>query len=456
MTLPPIPPLLARALAIGSVAALLLVPIGMISGKVSERRARAEAVVAQFAAETMGPQIVAGPLLMLTCEETYADSRVVMRQGRQESVEGTKVRACPDGYIAPRRLAVAADMPVETRHRGLYDVQLYHASLDMSGEFEWPADAPWDGLDQRAWKKAYVVMQVSDARGIRELRSSFPATPRQSNAGWAGPAFAIHEAIGDYGAHRPGDAVAFSYRLRLDGTSSLRIAPVGDSTEIAIRSSWPHPSFTAGTSPDERQVGDDGFSAKWRTTAIATGGSSAWAALARDAFKSSGRAAGVALYQPSNIYTLSYRATEYAFLFILFTFAALALVEALAGVRLHAIQYALVGSAIAVFFLLLLAVSEHAPFTYAYAGAASACSILMTAYLRSPLRSTIRTVAFGALFAGIYTLLYVLLLREDDALLVGSLMVFALLAITMLATRKVDWSAFSARIARETPARPAA
>ncbi len=154
-----------------------------------------------------------------------------------------------------------------------------------------------------------------------------------------------------------------------------------------------------------------------------------------------------------NVYALSYRATEYAFLFVLFTFGALALTEAIAGVRLHVIQYTLTGSAIAVFFLLLIALSEHIAFSVAYVSAATACVLLLTFYLRHPLGNTRRTLTFFGLFVALYASLYALLKSEDNALLMGSLMVFLLLAFTMVATRKVDWGRTSTAMA-EPPAVP--
>jgi inner membrane protein len=150
--------------------------------------------------------------------------------------------------------------------------------------------------------------------------------------------------------------------------------------------------------------------------------------------------------EPVNPYSMSFRATEYGFLFVLLTFAAFALVELVWGVRLHAVQYALTGLALAVFFLLLISLSEHIRFGTAYAGAAGACVALLTFYLRHPLRSALRTAFFAVLFCGLYGALYVLLGSEDHALLLGSLLVFGVLAAVMLLTRKLDWAALSGRL----------
>jgi len=319
----------------------------------------------------------------------------------------------------------------------------------MAGELRWPDRPAPVAQATRTWKHVYAGYFVADPRGVQSF----------SGAGF-GPVgsgelppdlaqFTIREDLGDYAARQPGTAIPFAAKLKLAGTSSLAIAPVGDDSEIRITSTWPHPSFGAAWSPDEQSISSGGFTATWRMTSIATGGQAAWNDLASHPGRLvTARAAGVTLFDPVNVYALSYRATEYAFLFVLFTFAALALAEVMAGVKIHPVQYALVGSAVAVFFLLLIALSEHLPFALSYAAAAAACVLLLTFYLRHPLGSMKRTAVFFAVFAGLYGALYVLLQSEDNALLAGSLMVFALLAFAMIATRKKDWGA----VARTVPA----
>jgi len=131
------PPLLIRTLTVGAVAAALLLPIALIEGKISERRARADGVVAQFAAETFAQQVVAGPLLALTCEETYVEEREVKRGGKAETISERKTTSCPTTYFPPRTLNVNASMPVEERHRGIYPLRLYRAPVSLTGDFAW-------------------------------------------------------------------------------------------------------------------------------------------------------------------------------------------------------------------------------------------------------------------------------------------------------------------------------
>ena len=103
------------------------------------------------------------------------------------------------------------------------------------------------------------------------------------------------------------------------------------------------------------------------------------------------------------------------------------------------------------FFLLLIALSEHIAFARAYLAASIACVTLLTIYLRHPLGTLPRTSAFFAMFATLYATLYVLLQSEDHAMLMGSLLVFAVLALTMLMTRRTDWSEVSRRMRQPVP-----
>jgi inner membrane protein len=436
--------LVLRFIAIAIVAAYVLVPIVMVKGKISERSVRAEGVLTQFAAETSGAQLVAGPFLALGCEESYVEEREVKRGGKAETVAERKVRPCNTAYFSPRTLEASGRLPVEELHRGIYPIRLYRARLRLQGEIAWPAPAPPAGGNPRSWKSAQLVLYVRDARGIREVRASPPdgaGGPRASQA-----RFAIQSHLGEYRAERSGEILPFDIELEFVGTSSLGIAPVGDESRITLASDWPHPSFIGPWAPDRRRVDAGGFEAAWRTTHHATGGQAAWEAAAVEGFQKT-PGAGVALLDPVNVYSLSYRATEYGFLFVLFTFGALALAEVVAGVRTHAMQYLLVGTALAVFFLLLLALSEHVAFSHAYAGAATACVALLTFYLRHPLGTLGRTAAFFGLFASMYGALFVLLRSEDHALLMGSLLVFLLLTVVMVATRRLDWSALAGRLA---------
>ena len=434
-------PILVRFALVAGIAVLLLLPLAMIQKKIGERRDRAAAVQTAFAEETSGPQALAGPFLALRCEETYVDKNwVYPKDGNPYAVREKKQRPCQTALFLPQELTIEGSVPVEGRYRGIYPIRLYRAKVELSGTFPVPPPPAAVGESTFAWKEAFLVLAISDVRGIKQAPAEF--TP---GTGDTHIRSGLHSSLGS--SARLDKQLAFRIPLELAGTGRLEIAPLGSQNDIRLDSDWPHPSFVGGYSPDRREISGRGFTAAWRVNHFATGGNAFWReAAAGDKLFSSTRLVGFALADPVNLYSMSYRATEYGFLFVLLTFSAFVLVEVIWGVRLHPVQYALAGLALAVFFLLLIALSEHVRFVWAYVAAASACVVLLTYYLRHPLGSAARTATFGALFAALYGALYVLLRSEDHSLLLGALLVFGVLAAVMILTRKLDWTALSRRL----------
>jgi inner membrane protein len=140
-------------------------------------------------------------------------------------------------------------------------------------------------------------------------------------------------------------------------------------------------------------------------------------------------------------YTLADRATKYGILFVLLTFVGFFMFELIKQLPIHPIQYGLVGLALAIFFLLLVSLSEHIPFGAAYLVSAAACIGLLGFYLSAVLRSMSRGLGFAAMLAALYAALYGVLVSEDNALVLGSGLLFCVLATIMVVTRKVDWYA---------------
>jgi len=226
----------------------------------------------------------------------------------------------------------------------------------------------------------------------------------------------------------------FSFSLELGGSEAFAIQPLGGDTAVAMRADWPHPSFQGQFLPLRHELGAAGFSAQWKV--------SRYAAQDKEQL-------AVSFVEPAGLYQQLERASKYGFLFIGLTFAAFLLLELLRRLAIHPIQYALVGLALAMFFLLLTALSEHIAFGAAYAAATAACVSLVSAYLVRVLGSARIGLAFGAALAAVYAMLYALLRAEDYSLLGGALLLFGLLAAVMIATRRVDWYALSAKPAAQ-------
>jgi len=206
---------------------------------------------------------------------------------------------------------------------------------------------------------------------------------------------------------------------------------------VTMRADWPHPSFQGRFLPARHAIAQDGFTAEWKVSRLAAQSPSQsgcpWpCGLA-------GEQIAVSFIEPASLYQQLERTSKYGFLFIGLTFAAFLLLELLRRLAMHPVQYTLVGLALAIFFLLLVALSEHVAFAAAYAIAAGACVGLVSAYLMRALASVRLGLAFGAALSALYAMLYALLKAEDYSLLGGSLLLFGLLAAVMLGTWRIDW-----------------
>lgn len=215
----------------------------------------------------------------------------------------------------------------------------------------------------------------------------------------------------------------------------LSVAPVGDSNVVEMRSGWQSPLFSGQFLPRTREVGKDGFSARWEVSSLASGTQSQLGQDPSNALD----VVSISLTTLLDPYALSRRAVKYGILFVVLTFGGFFVFELVKQLAIHPMQYLLVGFGLAIFFLLLVSFSEHMPFGVAYTLATGACVGLLTFYLSYVLRSVARGVSFGAMLSSIYATIYGLLISEDNALILGSLMLFAVLGTVLFVTRKVDW-----------------
>lgn len=433
--------LLLKLVAIGFMSLLLLVPLALIENQIRQRSVRQEDVQRSIANSAAGPQTLIGPVLAIHYRERLEPD--VNKDPESGRVTRTPRFAEHTFYLPPERLHLAGDARVETRQRGIYRARLYHLDLAIDGRFVIPAYLGLDAKRDILSAEATLLLGVSDPRGVDNDPEVIVAGQRHRFATPKGPAIAGDALAGERLAVPLGAlaldgpiALDFSFPLQLTGTERLAIAPTGEANSIIVKSGWQHPSFGGRFLPREREVGSDGFQARWEISHLARSFANALAAAKGG---SSPEVLDICFIDPVNVYLQSERAVKYGVLFIVLTFAGFFLSEILRRWPIHPMQYLLVGLALAVFFLLLIALSEHLPFVIAYAVAAFACIALIGSYLAGALGGRRPGMAFAAALTGLYGVLYGVLLSEDNSLLMGSLLLFLALAATMLATRRVDW-----------------
>lgn len=429
-----------KMLVVAGLVVLLAVPLALVQGVVRERASWRAMAVENIAASSAGEQALVGPVLVLPWRESVIPVAA-------PDVPGAPKPPAPESrgelLVFPQVLAIDGEVATRTRALGLHEVRVYElaAGVDAQFAFEAPPAAPG-----RVYGTPYLRLGIRDVRGligVPALRVDGRAVALRQGAAPAGtggePGTGLHAPLPALDA-AGGGAFALALQLELGGTQALSIAPVGDDTRVALRGDWPHPRFGGAFAPRERSVGADGFSASWALSSLAA---DAQAQVRRGANANGAGATPEMLtlgfVDPVDVYLQADRATKYGLLFVLLTFLGFFLFEVLKRLPVHPVQYGLVGLALALFFLLLVSLSEHLPFWQAYVAAALACLGLIGHYVSGVLRSRWRGLGFAGGLGLLYAALYGLLVSEDNALVLGALLLFAVLAAVMVATRRLDW-----------------
>ena len=435
-----------KLLVLSLLALILAFAVLKVEWKVQERSATRDGAVRSIAEQYARDQQFAGPLIWIKCSEkrSVADSS-------DKGFKNREIMHDCSHAIRPTSLTAHGNLDVSERYRGIYKARIYLAKLQLQAQL--PAPQAQGG---QTFEAAYVVFGVSDPRGLKQIQvKNSQGALLKARPGVPGGPF-------EHGFHVPMDLQALHSGLTLDvaleiaGSGRLEWVPLAQNNDLNLSSAWPHPSFTGQFLPDTRSIGHNGFSARWRINDFATGGDR----LLDKNTQSPGSTIpghwkdttlGVSLIDPVDAYTQADRAVRYGFLFVLLTLGGFFLFELLKARPVHPLQYLQVGFTVVLFFLLLLALSEHLRFSLSYLIAASACVLLISAYGRTLLGSWKGSAALGASYAVLYFGLYQLLASEDYALLMGAWLIFGLLGLTMYLTRRVDWGKAGKPATQVTP-----
>jgi len=428
------------------VGLILCIPLFSVWLLVYDRQSQSEAAHTSIAEGWGGPQKMAGPVLVIpykvTTSETVTESNRLVT--RSQTVWKQLV-------LAPEAVQLDTQVTPQERERSIYKAVVYEAQLSGRSKFAIPSDLRRFGVAvaDMALDRAELRFGLSDPRGLygQPPRVSLGGAPlRLQPGGGAGATggsgfFAWVDARSLAAA-----ALVVDYAYSFRGNGQLALIPQAGDTQWRVRSTWPSPSFQGGFLPVRRNVDAQGFDARYRVGNLALGASlistdrDAPAAGASDNSSAASAAeARIDLVQPVDLYSQVDRAAKYGFLFIGFTFLAFLLFDVIGGVRVTPVEYLLVGAALVLFFVLLLAFAEVTGFTPAYLVASAAIVGLNTAYSAAVLKSWRRAAMIGGLLTALYGVLYVLLSLEAFSLLIGSLMLFVALAAVMYLTRNLNW-----------------
>lgn len=429
-----------KILIISFLGLFMLAPITMVKGKIAERKNFQFQAETDVAASGTGRQMLITPFLVIPYSVTRETSNQPQQKGVYQSIDFQK-------QILPESLKGIFSVTNTILNKGIYKIPIYQSELDL--QLNLSLESIQNSIRNIQGQKGFdafgvpfISLHISDMRGIENTpmvtvngisQSLKPGSGlNQLNSGIRVEVPSLMELTKD---------LNIQVQVKLRGMSSISWIPMANDAEIVVTSDWPHPRFYGAALPTKRAIESSGFKASWQSTRF----SSNFSTLVKqcqeqsNCFSLTNKSRGVEFIDPVDEYLQSERSLKYAMLFIGLSFITFFIFETVKGQPIHPIQYGFVGLAIAVFYLLLISLAEHIQFGLAYAIGASSCSLLLLFYVRYLFKRLLAAIIFTAMLLALYGLLYVIVQAEDFALLMGSILVFFVLAAMMIVTRKIDW-----------------
>lgn len=425
-----------KAVIIGGLTLALLIPSIFVQNLIDERQNRNQEVLNDISNQWSGSQLINGPVLVIPYRsfEKYVDT------SKHVNVRETIGKL----YVLPEHLNYKASTKSEKRHKGIFYAAVYNADINVNGDF---GKIDLTGMQisptQLLPERAYLLFGLSDTKGLKSLpeiniggqktttRPAFNDTLFENTMQAAFNATGLLEKSGQ-----------FNYTLQIKGSNELRFLPLGKATTAEVSGNWTSPSFDGSVSADNHKVDTSGFTAKWHTLNLGQTFPQQWVNVDNifgNKEKVSEASFGVKMIIPVDDYQKTMRTSKYAILIILLTFVALFLTEIITRTSIHTFNYLLVGAAMVVFYILLLSFAEQVGFNISYAIAAVATVGLISWFIASLLKNGKVAGLLTFILSVFYVFVFVIIQLEDLALLVGSVTLFAIIAILMYFSRKINW-----------------
>jgi len=412
---------------IGILSLLLLIPVAKIRNLILERQERSALAVLEVSEKWGLDQCITGPYLTIPLKDTQI-------LNEKEDLIWSQL------HVLPEQLSIFGKVVPEQKKRGIYKTVVYESALRINGHLQLPATLLEQiGEQEIVNNTLYLCLGITDLRGIKEVSIEVDGQAVEEMPGLP------NSDLTSNGIHIPlspdilsTGIIPFVVDLRLDGSSELSFVPVGKTTEVEIESNWPDPSFGGAflPIPAKTNIAPKGFQASWEVNYLNRSCPQYWynnaASLSESSF-------GVKFLIPVDHYQKSMRSIKYALMFIALSFLIFFLTELITGVRFHPIQYLLVGMALVVFYTLLISVAEHLGFDLAYLISSLATVLLIALYVSASTGRSRQGLITGSLLLVLYAFLYTTLQMQDFSLLFGSVGIFAVIAIIMYVSRKVNW-----------------
>ena len=425
-----------KLIVVCALALFMSIPAFFVGALVDDRTERAGEVVGEISGHVGGRQTFLGPTLAVP----YT---VPAQSAEDRPKHGTYL-------VFPAQASAVVKTTTEERRRSLFKVPVFQADLKFDATFDLagvPAALPSGAeLD---WSRAEIVVGVSDARGA-QADATLTADGKTSTLVPAAIAPDISMG-GDQnqnlkltlfgsnvnGIAKPDAKFNVTSALKFSGAQRIAVLAYGKTTHLSVQGDWPSPGFDGGFLPVNRTINNNGFVADWQVPFIARGVRAEGQSDSMGGLDAT--ALGVSFVEVADPYQSVNRSLKYALLFVGLIFLSYFVLEVSTSKRVHPAQYVLVGVAQIIFYLLLLSLPERIGFDWGFLAAGAATIALLSANAGWIFESRVQAWKAAGIFTVLYTLIYLLLRLEDNALLVGAIASFMAVAVAMYFTLRIDW-----------------
>lgn len=406
---------------------LLMIPQTLVQGLIGERKYRLFSVKEDISHSWGGVQTITGPVI------TVPYTKKVLQNNQWVEVEN-------QFFIMPENLSIISDLKTETKNRSIYEILIYTAQVDMQAAFEIPDLSAMDrDVIEILYDEARINIEVTDPKALNDgvyftsNDKRYKMVMGTADKTVIGPGISVRFPLSE-----SDNKVSIDIPISINGHEGLFFYPGGDQTDISMNADWHSPSFQGNHLPKESDITNEKFSARWKTNEYSRPSPRYWAGYAYQLTHPESTF-GARLIKPADQYQQNSRSAKYALLIITLTFGIFFVFESVYKSRIHPVQYSLVGAALVLFYYLLLSISEHLGFNWAYFISSYATISLISTYAYYVLKEGKRIGILAGAMTILYGYIYVLLQLEDYALLAGAVGLFGILAIAMYLTRNVDW-----------------
>ncbi len=428
-----------RMLMVGILILVLLIPLSYIKSLIQERASRQKEVIHDNNKKWGNEVLLYGPILKVpyqihNLKKTWDDKT---KSYSQEDIITTRY-----AFFFPNTLDIKANITSEILKRGIYKSVVYTSDMKIKGSFTVPNFDTHDiAATDILWNKATIIVNSTNLKGIKsnlDVKIGSESYPLRSKYTQNSYTNTLETKFLKETALPKEDGISFNLDLIINGSEQLRFIPVGRETNISMTSDWGSPSFNGNYLPDPKtkDISESGFKAHWKVLQVNR-------EFEQEFFgelpQINSSAFGVKLLIPVDEYQKSERATKYGYLVIALTFLVFFLIQTISKVHIHPFQYMMIGLALSMFYTLLISISEHSSFLYAYIIAGFSVVVLIAMYSKAILKSFKFMGFIAASLAGLYSFIFVIIQLENYALLVGSVGLFIILGTIMMISRRIDW-----------------